>query len=722
MALAPLAADRLGWRLRRLRTMSVPEIAWRCTRVATDVLPRPVPPSAGGRVLRDGVDWSLALERFRAGVDRPVVLDASRAVAIEQDDPADVRALVGAAEAVLDGRVKFFGHDEVTLARPVDWHHDLTHDVRWPQVASRGIDHRIGGDPKWIWELNRLQFLPWLAQAWLHTGRDEFAEGALDLLDTWMVAHPVGRGIAWQNAFEVGIRSISITIAVQGLRHSPALTLDRFRRIVELLDASADQCWRRRSRFSSANNHLIGELAGLAVIALLLPELRSAPRWLGRSLRQLAREATRQVLPDGAGAEQAVGYQVFTGELLLVVATLLRAGGACPPQEIVQAIERSARYLAVVVGRDDPAPRYGDDDEGFALRLGPGPTRTVREHLAVVAAFTGDADLLARSTPHLTAAWVAATLGAATPMGGVRLTGPLPDDLFAPDGGLVVLRAAGRRVMMDVGPLGYLSIAAHGHADALAVSLSVDGLDLVGDPGAASYYAHPGWRRAHRSTPAHATVTVDGHDQSVSAGPFLWSQHARVTVHRVDLEQGVVDAEHDGYCRLEDPVVHRRWLVAPPGDEAVLVVDLVEGSGEHEACVTWPLHPSLSVTETAAGHLVTRDTDPVLQIVSASTADVEPGAVRGDLDSDLGWWSDRLEARQPSWLVSATSAGRVPLVVATVLRPLASGSTTDAAWPVTGLAVGCEPSRIDVRWSDRGASHAVVIDTSRHGHVQHTVD
>ncbi len=31
--------------------------------------------------------------------------------------------------------------------------------------------------------------------------------------------------------------------------------------------------------------------------------------------------------------------------------------------------------------------------------------------------------------------------------------------------------------MMDVGPLGYLSIAAHGHADALAVTIAVDGHD-----------------------------------------------------------------------------------------------------------------------------------------------------------------------------------------------------------------------------------------------------
>jgi len=47
--------------------------------------------------------------------------------------------------------------------------------------------------------------------------------------------------------------------------------------------------------------------------------------------------------------------------------------------------------------------------------------------------------------------------------------GGAPASLFAPHGGLVVLRTTARRLTMDVGPLGYLSTAAHGHADALAV-------------------------------------------------------------------------------------------------------------------------------------------------------------------------------------------------------------------------------------------------------------
>ena len=102
-----------------------------------------------------------------------------------------------------------------------------------------------------------------------------------------------------------------------------------------MLAASADLCWRERSRFSSANNHLVGELAGLATVAMLFPELAPSARWEERALRALDLEASRQILTDGAGAEQAVGYQVFTAELMPVVAALVMSRGDTPPSGIL---------------------------------------------------------------------------------------------------------------------------------------------------------------------------------------------------------------------------------------------------------------------------------------------------------------------------------------------------------------------------------------------------
>ncbi len=42
----------------------------------------------------------------------------------------------------------------------------------------------------------------------------------------------------------------------------------------------------------------------------------------------------------------------------------------------------------------------------------------------------------------------------------------------------------------DAAPLGFLSIAAHGHADALSFILHVDGSPILVDPGTFMYHTH----------------------------------------------------------------------------------------------------------------------------------------------------------------------------------------------------------------------------------------
>lgn len=698
--------NRLTWYVRRLRSMSSAEIAWRASRVTTGAvrtLTQPTEPSDAALLGVANPDWDALLRQFRAGagqfraqrrdLTRPILLDGQRATTLAAAHPEETAAVLAAADRTLAHRFTFFSYPEQVLADPIDWHYDPVSATTWPTLRSDRIDHRTSpADPKWIWELNRLQHLPWLAHAWLITGEDRYAEGALDQLDSWLAQNPPGIGIAWRGAFEAGIRAISVALALQGLRDAPALTPDRYRRLVRMLAESARRCWQDRSRFSSANNHLVGELAGAATVALLFPELAAAQMWQQRALRALNVEAQRQILPDGAGAEQAIGYQVFTADLLLIVVALVRLRGDQAPPGMLRAIDRSATFLATLVGDGDPTPHYGDDDEGFALRLDAAPLRTVPDHLAAVATVTGNPTARrAGRQPGLGAGWFAAAPPThATPvtpaMSATPVTGKdWPGSYFAPHGGLVVLRSGPRptphpptsreptprRVTMDVGPLGYLSIAAHGHADALAVTLSVDGHELIGDPGTASYYGHPEWRTVHRSTRAHATVCVDDTDQSVMGGPFMWTEHATVTIHAVDLDRGIVDAEHEGYRRLRTPVTHRRWLFAPADATTVLVVDLLQGDGTHRVRTSWPLHPSLDATRTDDGHLVTRDGSPVLHLGYAASTPWRHHDVRGDPVTNLGWWSHRLESREPAWVVGSWCAAPLPIALVTVLMPVA---------------------------------------------------
>ena len=95
-------------------------------------------------------------------------------------------------------------------------------------------------------------------------------------------------------------------------------------------------------------------------------------------------------------------------------------------------------------------------------------------------------------------------------------------------------------MVFDCGELGFKAIAAHGHADALSFTLRAFGSDVFVDPGTYDYFSYSAWRAYFRSTSAHNTLAVDGRDQSVMLGPFLWG--ARAQARCIAWEPGIQGA------------------------------------------------------------------------------------------------------------------------------------------------------------------------------------
>ena len=99
----------------------------------------------------------------------------------------------------------------------------------------------------------------------------------------------------------------------------------------------------------------------------------------------------------------------------------------------------------------------------------------------------------------------------------------------------------------DGGPHGFLSIAAHAHADALSVEVRYGGVDILADPAPTATTASPPWRSYFRSTIAHNTVEIGGRNQSIEGGPFLWVRHAQA--REIDVTDDGEVAELDGRTR-----------------------------------------------------------------------------------------------------------------------------------------------------------------------------
>ena len=157
-----------------------------------------------------------------------------------------------------------------------------------------------------------------------------------------------------------------------------------------------------------------------------------------------------------------------------------------------------------------------------------------------------------------------------------------------PNAGLVILRSRAEDgpeiwCRCDGGPHGFLSIAAHAHADALSVEVRHNGVDILADPGTYCYHGEPLWREWIRSTAAHNTVEDRRQSQAESGGPFLWITQPRTRTRTCNVGDQSVQtwtADHDGYLRLRTPTVHRRSVTLDSSKRTLTTVDTFDAAGE----------------------------------------------------------------------------------------------------------------------------------------------
>jgi hypothetical protein len=575
-----------------------------------------------------------------------------------------------AADRIIAGRFDVFALRPAQLGFPPTWNRDPKTGRAAPLTFGKALnyrDERIVGDIKYLWEPSRHAQLLTLAQAW-HLSRDErYATACRSLLGSWFEQCPYARGPHWTSSLEHAMRLINWSFAWHLLGDQPAAFRERW------LTSICQHCHfiaGHFSRHSSANNHLLGELTGLFVAATTWPLWPQSKTWRETALRELQEQALAQNGSDGVNREQAVWYHHEVADMLLIAGLVARANGIELAAQYWQRLEAMMEYIASIMDVSGNVPNFGDADDAVIARLDPAPDAHVyRSQLAAGAVVFGRAAFAAKAGAFDDKSrWLLGDRAAERFASlSVPLT-PSPPRREFPVAGYYVLghefdTPREVRIVADAGRLGYLSIAAHGHADALSFTLSAAGEELLIDPGTFAYHTQKQWRDYFRGTSAHNTVRIDGQDQSIGAGNFLWLSHApvRVLEFAATPELDRLVAEHDGYRRLADPVTHRRELLLDHSNSAVTIVDQLFCRSSHTVEMFWHFAEGCEVA-LAGTRATARKGNAHL------TIDLPPGmrceVVRGREDVPLGWVSRRFDERAPTatLLVQGTERGNARLV------------------------------------------------------------
>jgi hypothetical protein len=204
----------------------------------------------------------------------------------------------------------------------------------------------------------------------------------------------------------------------------------------------------------------------------------------------------------------------------------------------------------------------------------------------------------------------------------------------------------------DHGPHGYLSIAAHAHADALSIELRCGGVEVLVDPGTYTYQGEAAWRSYFRSTISHNCLELAGQDQSVAGGPFMWIRSAiAAEMATSGLDGGPIAmwrAAHDGYQRLSPGARHERTVTLHRSARRLVVEDAVASSGRHDCRLAFHLGPEVDCHLDGSVAQLSWQTDPGCWRAAMRLPDaLDWSAVRGQAEPPLGWYSPCFGAKLP---------------------------------------------------------------------------
>jgi len=566
--------------------------------------------------------------------------------------------------ALYDNKINIFGREFDYSNDKIDWHRDIFSDTTFPLTFSKKINIRSNpiASAKNVWEINRLQFLPRIAINYKISGKKEYLRQYIQILSSWIDGNPYLMGVNWYSNIEINIRLINWFICWQILDADKLATENvAFRKFAEekWIPSIYQHCYyssHNPSHYSSANNHLISEYAGL-FIASSFWKFKESGKWLKYSAKGLEKEIQLQH-SSGINKEEAAEYIQFITDFFLISYVVAENSGSPFSDKYRRQLGSIFSYISGFLDCNFNFPKYGDEDDGKCISLEEDEKfNNFRSLLTSGTVIFKDPEFKVKSNGFDIKNYL--LFGEK----GERDFESVPEirtnhgsEFYTEEGHYIFRKQEDMNEIylhFDAAPLGFLSIAAHGHADALSFILNVDGHPVFIDSGTYTYHTEPDWRRYFIGTLAHNTVRVNSKDQAVNGGPTLWVKHYKTTLlsHDSGRDTEHVKAAHDGYAG--DNVRHVREVVFHRLREEFEITDTIElGKGRNASIeIPFHLHPELAISNLTKNTFLISG-NGVRRTEFQVDEKIDPQVIKGQVQPEiLGWYSDSFMKKEETTVI-----------------------------------------------------------------------
>lgn len=518
----------------------------------------------------------------------------------------EIDSVVKQADKACNGIYNLLGSGDVVI-NPIKWNYDFVSGYSWKNRYSLSYDQvslNTNSDIKKPRELSRSHHMLHCGIAYKVTGDNKYANLILNQIQNWDENNPLMHSVNWECAMDVAIRAINWITALRLISNYPGF-VKLEHSFSNLLYKHGWFIYRNLEKSAYNNhNHYLSDVIGLIYLGLLFKDVdKEANRWFIEGKKELFKEMRYEILPSGMSYERSTNYNRLVLEIFLNGILLLKNNGEEIPSDIWCRLKSMFHFIMNSIQPNGETPIIGDQDNGRILPFGTESIIDFRYLLSIGALLFNDESLKYYSSGYNI--YCNMMCGAGAKERFESLSGnsnPLVSHAYA-DIGFYIMRNKKFFVLFNTsGKSKYPELlgGTHTHSDLLSFDLCFEGYSFVRDAGSYVYSSYPKERLKFRSTPMHNTISIDGLSQNKMKENVLWDfeRNAIPSVLRYSFKDDVdlVIAEHGGYKRLDNPVVHKRSMKLNKQIDSLEVVDTLSCDGDVVHTFEYNLHFDPNVT------------------------------------------------------------------------------------------------------------------------------
>ncbi|MDO9575337.1 MAG: alginate lyase family protein [bacterium] len=521
--------------------------------------------------------------------------------------------IVAGADEICNHSFDLLGSGKTNLEREIKWHLDFKANRRWYLIHPRGIDVDELDKPSDIkvpWELSRCQYFVTLGKAYWLSKDEKYAREFKNETESWIENNPVGLGVNWLCTMEVAIRVANWLCGFYFFKDSSTIDNDFLIKFSKSLLLHGRHIRNNLEYGCITSNHYLSDIVGLLYLGILFPEFKESKGWKQFAIQELRNEMQKQVNPDGMDFEGSTCYHRLVLELFFF-STLLtvindksfnydyeKTAREIFGDNYVNRLYKMFEFVLYTLKPNGVMPQIGDNDSGRLHILSEKEILDMRYLLNFGAIFFNEPKFKLKEFGFSEdALWIFGEKGYKR---WKNLTSCSLNDMASkafPDSGIYVMRDKKVFIIVHCASNGQNGNGGHNHNDVLSFELNWDGQNFIVDPGTYNYTGDCEMRNLFRSSAFHNTVVFDGEEinRFNKRKVFQMQDEANPKVLRweTDEDYDILEAEHYGYKRLKNPVIHNREIRYCKKEKKLKIRDRFKGKGEHKLQWNLVLSPEI---------------------------------------------------------------------------------------------------------------------------------